>query len=202
MIRAAVGINQKVSSHTLDCPLLYIIAHTSLHASYLLRRTSPLYLYYKSSALFHTRKLSCIWPFITLVYRAYLYMTYTSYIRPLRASLYYATDTTTNMARLPYSKKSMLHSSSMKCLTTLRTRLLLCQMMVRSLAKHITFIAFTLKLLAPPKVHTTFQNWLKVRISWGNSPRYRLHIFDQFLSEFAFRFLKVQAVSVESPRAQ
>ena len=56
----------------------------------------------------------------------------------------------------------------MKCSTALHTRLLLYQMMVRSPAKHITFIAFTLKLLAPPKVHTTFQNWPKVQIGLGH----------------------------------
>ena len=135
--------------------------------------------------------LTCFSPFITVV--RHICMCYTSYIRPLTASLYYARHTTNSLSS--YSKKSVLSLVDEVFNDS-------DQMMVRSAAKHITFIAFTLKLLAPPKVHTTFQNWPKVRISWGNPPRYRLHIFDQFVSEFVFRFLEMQAVSVESPRAQ
>ena len=101
----------------MDCPLPYIIAHTCIHASYLF----TLYIYIIHQVHYFTQESSCIWPFITLV--RHICICYTSYIRPLRASLYYATHTTKNNL-YPYSKTSILHQIwgrlvLMKCLTAL-----------------------------------------------------------------------------------
>ena len=84
--------------------------------------------------------LTCFSPFITVV--RHICMCYTSYIRPLTASLYYARHTTNSLST--YSKKSVLRSGSSLVDEVFNDS---DQMMVRSAAKHITFIASNLKLL-------------------------------------------------------
>ena len=82
--------------------------------------------------------LTCFSPFITVV--RHICMCYTSYIRPLTASLYYARHTTNSLS----SKKSVLRAGSRLVDEVFNDS---DQMMVRSAAKHITFIASNLKLL-------------------------------------------------------
>ena len=146
-----------MSSHAMDCPLLYIIAHTYIHASYLLRRTSPLHLYYTSSACAISHKKALM----------YLTIHHTGISGISVYDLYIIHQTTQSILILcntnihKYGRTSVLQKVDVIFLVDEVfncTRRLLYPMMVRSPAKHITFIAFTLKLVAPPKVHTTFQN--------------------------------------------
>ena len=151
-----------MSSHAMDCPLLYIIAHTYIHASYLLRRTSPLHLYYTSSVCAISHKKALMHLIIHHTGQAYLYMLYI--IHQTTQSILILCNTYNHKRlirsgthiRTPksrcYMKWGRMFDEVFNCATRLH------QMMVRSAAKHITFIAFNLKLPAPPKVHTTFQN--------------------------------------------
>ena len=130
-----------MSSAALDCPLLYIKRRTNIHTSYLSCRQSSSYTY--TSALFHRRKLLCSHVF--------------HHSSPWSGISVCVIHHTSDHSQHPYIMQDIQptaspHTQRSQCYV--RGSSLVDevfndsdQMMVRSAAKHITFIASNLKLL-------------------------------------------------------